>query len=41
MSGRRLSAKTMGLLLRMKQTSRDKDVMDRKFLESKLERESI
>ena len=28
------------LLLRMKQTYRDKDVMDRKFLEAKLERES-
>jgi hypothetical protein len=28
------------LLLRMKQTYRDKDVMDRKFLEGKLKRES-
>jgi hypothetical protein len=28
------------LLLRMKQTYRDKDVMDRKFLEDKLQRES-
>src|SRR5450759_4789179 len=28
------------LLLRMKQTYRDKDLMDRKFLEAKLERES-
>jgi hypothetical protein len=31
---------TLALLLRMKQTYRDKDVIDRKFLEGKLERES-
>jgi hypothetical protein len=41
MNGKRIStAKTMALLLRMKQTYRDKDVIDRRFLEDKLERES-
>jgi ferredoxin-fold anticodon binding domain-containing protein len=32
---------TLGLLLRMKQTYRDKDVMDRKFLETKLKEKSV
>ena len=41
MNGKRIPiAKTMALLRPMKQTYRDKNVIDRRFLEDKLERES-